>query len=53
MIGVMKSKSVSVAIILGFSLSPIFYLISPEWCILIGGVTAGTIGYLLGEKNVS
>ena len=53
MIGVMKSKSVSIAIILGFILSPIFYLISPEWCILIGGVTAGTIGYLLGEKNVS
>ena len=53
MIGVMKSKSVSIAIILGFILSPIFYLISPEWCILIGGTTAGTIGFFLGEKNVN
>ena len=41
MIGVMKSKSISIAIILGAVLAPIFYIISPEWCILFGG----TIGW--------
>ena len=53
MIGVMKSKSISVAIILGAILGPIFYFVSPEWCILFGGVIAGTIAFLIGEKNVS
>ena len=53
MIGVMKSRSISIAIFLGVILSPVFYLISPEWCILIGGTTAGTIGFFLGEKNVN
>ncbi len=52
MIGVMKSKSISVAVILGTVLGPIFYIISPEWCILFGGFIAGTIAYLIGEKNV-
>jgi len=26
-------------------------LISPEWCILFGGLIAGTIAFILGEKN--
>ena len=53
MIGVMKTKSISVAIILGAVLGPFFYFISPEWCILFGGVIAGTIAFFVGEKNVS
>tara|TARA_B100000003_G_scaffold42251_1_gene36193 strand:+ start:188 stop:892 length:705 start_codon:yes stop_codon:yes gene_type:complete len=53
MIGVMNSRSISVAICLGGILSPVFYFISPEWCILLGGITAGTIGFILGEKNVN
>ena len=53
MIGVMKSKSISVAIILGALLGPVFYFISPEWCILFGGIIAGTIAFLIGENNVS
>ena len=53
MIGVMKSKSISLAIVLGAILGPLFYLISPEWCILFGGIIAGTIAYLIGEKNVN
>ena len=52
MIGVMKSKSISIAIILGAVLGPSFYIISPEWCILFGGTVAGTIAFLIGEKNV-
>jgi len=53
MLGVMKSKSISFAIIFGAILGPLFYLISHEWCILFGGFTAGTIAFLIGEKNVS
>ena len=53
MIGVMKSKSITIAIILGVILGPIFYFISPEWCILIGGVIAGSIAFFIGEKNVT
>ena len=52
MIGVMNKKSISIAIVLGFILGPIFYFVSPEWCILYGGVTAGTIAFFIGEKNV-
>jgi predicted branched-subunit amino acid permease len=53
MLGVMKSKSILFAIIFGAILGPLFYLISQEWCILFGGFTAGTIAFLIGEKNVS
>ena len=52
MIGVMKTKSISFAIILGAILGPSFYFLSPEWCILFGGIVAGTIAFLIGEKNV-
>ena len=52
MIGVMKSKSITTAIILGAFLGPTFYFITPEWCILFGGIIAGTIAFLIGEKNV-
>ena len=45
-------KNQSTAIILGSILGPIFYFISPEWCILFGGVVAGSIAFLIGEKDV-
>ena len=50
MIGVMKTIQLSSAIILGAILGPIFYFISPEWSVLIGGVAAGSLAYLIGEK---
>ncbi len=53
MIGVMNSKNISIAIILGGILGPLFYFISPEWCILVGGIISGTIAFLIGEKNVN
>ena len=53
MMGVAQSKSISVAIILGAILGPFFYIVSPEWCILFAGIIAGTIAFLIGEKNVS
>ena len=53
LIGVMKSIQLNVSIILGAILGPLFYLISPDWCVLIGGFVAGTVAFIIGEKNVS
>ena len=50
MIGVMKTNSLSSAIILGAILGPSFYLISPQWSVLFGGVLAGTIAFFIGER---
>ena len=49
MIGAMKTIEISISVILGAILGPIFYFISPEWCILFGGFIAGTIAYFFGE----
>ena len=51
MISIMKTIQLSSAIILGSLLGPTFYYISPDWCVLIGGVMAGTIAFFIGEKN--
>ena len=53
MIGMMKSIQLNVSIILGAILGPLFYFISPDWCVLIGGFVAGTVAFVIGEKNVS
>jgi hypothetical protein len=53
MIGAMKTIQISVSVILGTILGPAFYFVSPEWCILFGGFIAGTIAYLMEEKNGS
>ena len=50
MIGVMKTKPLSSAIILGAILGPSFYMISPQWSVLFGGVLAGTIAFFIGER---
>ena len=49
----MKTKSISIAIVSGAILGPCFYFLSPEWCILFGGIIAGTIAFLVGENNGS
>ena len=51
MIGSMKTFQINSSVILGAVLGPAFYLISPEWCILFGGLIAGTIAFVLGEKK--
>ena len=51
MIGSMKTLQINSSIILGAVLGPAFYFISPAWCILFGGLIAGTIAFFLGEKN--
>tara|TARA_Y100001970_G_scaffold179413_1_gene218329 strand:+ start:443 stop:1147 length:705 start_codon:yes stop_codon:yes gene_type:complete len=50
MIGMMKTIQLNVAIILGALFGPSFYFISPDWSVLLGGVVAGTIAFLIGEK---
>ena len=52
MIGEMKTIQISTSIILGAMLGPLFYFVSPEWCILYGGLVAGTIAFFVGENNV-
>ena len=51
MIGSMKTIQINFSIALGALLGPAFYFISPEWCILFGGLIAGTVAFYLGEKN--
>ena len=51
MIGAMKTIQVSLSVILGSILGPSFYFISTEWCILFGGIIAGTIAFFIGEIN--
>ena len=51
MIGAIKTKGIAISVILGSFLGPIFYYFSPEWCILFGGLTAGTVAFLLGENK--
>ena len=51
LIGTMKNIAIGTSVILGTILGPLFYLLSPEWCILYGGLTAGIIAYFAGEIN--
>ena len=49
LIGSIKNIAIGTSVILGTILGPAFYLISPEWCILFGCVSAGIIAFFLGE----
>ena len=50
MIGAMKTKSISTAVILGAISGPTLFLLYPEWSILICGTLAGTIAFIVGEN---
>ena len=50
MVGAMKSKSISTAVILGAISGPALFLLYPEWSILIGGTLAGTTAFIVGEN---
>ena len=52
MVGAMKTIQVSLSVILGAIVGPLFFFISPEWSILYGGFSAGTIAFFIGELNV-
>jgi hypothetical protein len=47
----MKTIQMSLAVILGAAFGVMFYFISPEWSILFGGFTAGTLAFYIGELN--
>ena len=49
MVGAMKTLQVILSVTLGATLGPIFYFLSPEWSILLGGLIAGTVAFLIGE----
>ena len=51
MVGAMKTIQMSLAVILGSILGISFYFISAEWSILLGGFTAGTLAFFIGELN--
>ena len=51
MVGAMKTIQMSLAVVLGSLLGIAFYFVSPEWCILFGGFTAGTLAFFIGELN--
>tara|TARA_B100001248_G_scaffold254993_1_gene234151 strand:+ start:199 stop:903 length:705 start_codon:yes stop_codon:yes gene_type:complete len=53
MVGASKTIQITLSVLLGAVLGPIFYFFSPEWSILLGGVAGGTVAYLIGEINVS
>ncbi len=53
MVGAMKTLQITLSVSLGAILGPIFYFFSPEWSILLGGLVAGSIAYLIGEESVS
>ena len=53
MASAMKTIQVSLSVILGAVLGPVFYFFSPEWSILLGGLVGGTIAYFIGELNVN
>jgi predicted branched-subunit amino acid permease len=53
MVGAMKTIQISLSVILGAILGPVFYFFSPEWSILLGGLIAGSIAFFIGEKNVN
>ena len=51
LLGSIKNIVVGTSVILGTILGPGFYLLSPDWCILYGGISAGFIAFLIGEIN--
>ena len=49
MVAAMKTIQMSLAVILGSVFGILFYFVSPEWCILFGGFTAGSLAFFIGE----
>mgnify|MGYP005738063991 FL=1 len=53
MVGASKTLEITLSVLLGLSLGPIFYFLSPEWSVLLGGLVGGSVAYMIGELNVS
>ena len=48
-----KTIQITLSVLLGIILGPVFYYFFPEWSIILGGVVGGTIAFLIGELYVS
>ena len=46
MVGASKTLEITLSVLLGLSLGPIFYFLSPEWSVLLGGLVGGSVAYL-------
>ena len=44
------NRAVTTALLLGAILVPAIYLVSPEWCVLVGGLVGGTVAYALRRR---
>ena len=53
MVGASKTLEITLSGLLGLSLGPICYFLSPEGSVLLGGLVGGSVAYLIGELNVS
>ena len=51
MVVAMRNIQMILAILFGSFFGILFYFITPEWCILLGGFTAGTLAFYIGELN--
>ena len=51
MVVAMRNIQMILAILFGSFFGILFYFISPEWCILFGGFSAGTLAFFIGELN--
>ena len=52
MAAAMKTIQISLAVVLGAVFGVLFYFVSPEWSVLFGGFSAGTVAFFIGELNV-
>lgn len=46
-----RARSRVLAAVLGAIGGPVLYLLVPEWSLLLAGVIAGTLGYLIGRRG--
>ena len=51
MINAMEDIALAISIVLGTTLGPVIFLFSEEWSLLFAGLIAGTVAFLVGEKN--
>ena len=51
MISAMEDTAIAISIVLGTTLGPVTFLFSEEWSLLFAGLIAGTLAFLVGEKD--
>jgi len=50
-ISALEDIAIATSIIIGTNLGPVIFLFSEEWSLLFAGLIAGTLAFLVGEKN--